>query len=89
MHRTEYPRGEIARLGKKIYDEKLRSLLEPQDNHKYVVIDVETGEYEVDQDELAAFDRARARRSDAPLYATRVGHGALCRIGGRFGVKKQ
>ena len=77
-------RGEIADRGTRIYDERLRQLLEPEHNGKYVVIDVETGEYELDEDHLAASDRAAAKRPGAPLYATRVGSRSLGRVGGRI-----
>ena len=75
--------GEIVERGTRIYEDRLRAILEPQHNGKYVVIDVETGEYELDDDHLAASDRAAARRPGAPLYATRVGSRSLGRIGGR------
>jgi len=72
-----------AERGARIYDQKLRGLLEPAHNGKYVVIDVDTGQYELDADHLAASDRAAARWPKAPLYATRVGSRFLGRIGGR------
>jgi hypothetical protein len=75
------PPGEIAKRGTRIYEDRLRDILEPRHNGKYVVIDVETGEYELDEDHLAASDRAAAKRPDAPLFATRVGSRSLGRIG--------
>jgi hypothetical protein len=75
------PAGDIARRGAHLYEERLRRVLEPQHNGKYVVIDVETGEYEIDADHLAASDRAAAKRPGAPLYATRVGARTLGRVG--------
>ena len=79
--------GDIAERGTRIYEEQLRCLLEPQHNGKYIVIDVETGEYELDEDHLAASDRAAARRPGAPLYATRVGFHSVGRIGGHLTAK--
>lgn len=77
MSTAPHPRGDIVDRGTRIYDERLRHLLEPQHNGKFVVIDVETGEYELDADHLAASDRAAAKRPGAPLYATRVGSRTL------------
>jgi hypothetical protein len=77
-------RSDIVDRGTEIYERRLRHVLEPQHNGKYVVIDVETGEYEVDEDHLAASDRAAAKRPGAPLYAARVGSRALGRVGGRL-----
>ena len=76
--------GSIAERGSRIYEERLREILEPQHNGKYVVIDVETGEYELDKDHLAVSDRAAAKRPGAPLFATRVGSRTLGRVGGRW-----
>ena len=78
--------GGIAARGARIYDERLRSILEPAHNGKYVVIDVETGDYELDADHLAASDRAAAKRPGAPLYAARVGFKSLGRVGARSSV---
>ncbi|NOT01023.1 MAG: hypothetical protein HOP29_10385 [Phycisphaerales bacterium] len=75
--------GDVVARGTRIYEDRLRSELEPRHNGKFVVIDVETGEYELDDDHLAASDRAAAKRAGALLYATRVGSRCLGRIGGR------
>jgi hypothetical protein len=83
MDMTKLPLGEISRLGAQIYNERLRPLLEPAHLGEYVVIDVETGNFEVDSDHLAASDRAAAKHPGAPLYATRVGMRTVGRIGGR------
>lgn len=80
--------SDTAERGAKFYQQQLRALLEPEHNGKYVVIDVETGEYELDEDHLAASDRAAAKRPGAPLYATRVGFGYLGRIGGRHATSR-
>jgi len=73
----------IVERGVKIYEEKLRQTLEPAHLGEFVVIDVETGEYEVDADHMTASDRAAAKREGAPLFATRVGSRSIGRIGGR------
>jgi len=78
----------IAHRGAQTYEQQLRHALEPQYNGKYVVIDVDTGEYELDDDHLAASDRAAAKRPGAALYATRVGSRSLGRIGGRLSAAK-
>ncbi len=82
MHTNGARVEQIAERGAKVYAEKLRPLLEPQYNGKFVVIDIETGEYEVGADHLAASDRAAAKCPGAPLYATRIGSRSLGRIGG-------
>ena len=55
---------------------------EPQDHGKYVAIDIETRQWEMDADEMAAGDRLRSRIPDAQIWMTRVGFGYTRRFGG-------
>ena len=48
MASQTYRRGEVSALGEAIYREKIRSRVEPQERGKFVVIDIETGDYELD-----------------------------------------
>jgi hypothetical protein len=72
--------------GTRIYDKQLRHILEPAHLGKYVVINIDTGEHELDHDWLAASNRAQARWPGAVCYATRVGSRAIGRIGGRMKI---
>ena len=74
---------EACRRGDEIYDRDIKPLVEPEHLGRFIVIDLETGDFEVDDNQLAASKRAAARRPDAPLYARRVGNATLGRIGGR------
>ena len=47
-----------------------------------MVIDIETGDYELDADDLAATKRALAKRPGAVLYGLRIGSPAAYRLGG-------
>ena len=49
---------------------------------KFVVIDIDTGAYEVDADELAASDRLLARYPDAQVWLRQVGS----RVGSRVAM---
>jgi hypothetical protein len=46
-----------------------------------VVVDIETGDYEIDADDLAATKRALAKRPDAVLYGVRIGYPTAYRLG--------
>ncbi len=81
--RPRFGREEHAALGDAIYERDLRELIEPGNMGKYVVIDVETGAYEVDASELAASDRLLARVPDAQVWLRRVGSRHARRIGSR------
>ena len=71
--KPRYSKEEFARLGDEIYDRDISPHVGPDDEGKFVVIDIETGAYEIDQDELAASDRLLARRLDAQIWTRRVG----------------
>ncbi len=75
---------ELAKLARQVYSERLRARLEPHEDGKFVVINLDTGEYEVDADDLTASDRARSRFGDAPLFVLRVGRPAAYHLGGAF-----
>jgi hypothetical protein len=76
-----YTKEEFARRGDAIYENELRSVLEPGNEGKFVAIDIETGTYEVDSDELAASDRLLTRVPNAQIWLRRIGS----RYAHRFG----
>ena len=82
MPHPRYSTEEVVRRGKALYEQQLQAQVEPGNTGKFLVIDIETGEYEIDRDEVAALKRAKAKRSDAPLYMLRIGHRAAYQIGG-------
>ena len=68
-----YSREEFARRGDDIYEREPRPVLEMGNEGKFVVIDIETGTYEVDTSELAASDRLVARVPNAQIWLRRIG----------------
>ena len=81
MPHPRFPSEEIVRRGEAIYERQIRDTVEAKHTGKFLVLDIETGDYEVDQDELAAVDRAKAKHPDAPLYLLRVGFPAAVTLG--------
>ncbi len=81
--KRRYSKEEFARRGDAIYESAVRPTLSPEDNGKFVAIDIETGEYEIDTDELAAGDQLRARIPEAQIWIVRVGSRYVHRFGGR------
>jgi hypothetical protein len=65
-----------------MYESEVRPRLKPEDDGKLVAIDIESGAYEVDEDELTAFDRLRARVPQAQIWLVRVGSRYVHRFGG-------
>jgi hypothetical protein len=82
MSQPSYRKEEFARRGDTLYETKIRPLVEAGNEGKFVVIDIETGEYEVDEDELKASDRLLKRVPDAQVWLVRVGS----RFARRFGA---
>jgi len=79
-------REEIARKGEAIYEQTLRPALEPKHTGQYLFINVETGEWEVDADQVAAAQRAATRFPGALLYGLKIGFPSVARIGVRSRV---
>ena len=74
---------EVVRRGQELYNRSIRSRVEPEHTGKYIVIDIGSGEYEIDIDHAAASNRAAAKHPGGSLFATRIGF----RTGGRIGAK--
>lgn len=73
MVTPRYSKEEFARRGDEIYERAVRPHVGEDDLGKFVVIDIETDDFEVDADELAASDRLLARNPNAQVWLTRVG----------------
>jgi hypothetical protein len=75
---------EIADRGDAIYENDVRRQLAADDEGKFAAIDIETGAYEIDVNDLAACDRLRARVPDAQIWGIRIGSRHVHRFGGRW-----
>ena len=88
MRHTNYPHGEVSRRGEEIYEREIRGLVEKDQMGKILVIDIESGEYEIDADPIAAGHRAHANHPDGVFYAIRIGYPAFAKVGGAWGNHK-
>ena len=59
--KRRYSKEEFASRGDAIYEKDVRPKLKTDDDGKFPAIDVESGDYAVDEDELAACDKLRHR----------------------------
>lgn len=80
---SRYSAEETARRGDEIYERDIRAQVEVAHREKVVAIDIDSGEYVIDDNALAASERLLAQHPDAEIWCVRVGHRALYRIGGR------
>jgi len=76
-----YTAQEVARRGKVLYERHIRPEVEHEHEGRFLVMDVESGEYALADDELAAFDLARKKTPEGVLYLIRVGRLAAHRLG--------
>lgn len=81
--RPRYDKEEFARRGDVIYEREVRPLFEQSDEGKFVAIDIETGAFEIDADELAASKRLRVRVPDAQTWLRKIGSRYVHRFGAR------
>ena len=83
--RTRGPVSEVGRLGREAFDRHVRPKLLPEDDGKYVAIDVDTGEYEIDADDCEAATRLQERRPGGRLWLERAGRPTAYVIRKRLG----
>ena len=82
MPNKDYQRGEVAALGREIYLKQIKRLMKNADKGKLVVIDVESGDYEMDVEHIEALHRLQKRRPNAVTAAQRVGYRTPYSMGG-------
>ena len=73
---------DVVTIGKSIYEKDILPRMTDADKGKMVVIDVYSGDYEIDRNSLSARDRLIERRPDAILYTGRVGYPTAHRMPG-------
>ena len=78
-------REEVARRGDEIFETHIAASIKSEEPQWYVVIDVTTGDYEIDANGLTASDRLLARHPDAQVWFRRVGS----RYASRFGARRR
>ena len=73
---------QIGQRGQALYDQQIRPQVEQDYQGKFLILDVNTGDYEIDAEDLTASERLLARRPDAALFGVRIGHRAAYRLVG-------
>ncbi len=88
MPYAKYSPKEVESRGEQIYEQQIRPKVEAGSKGKFVVIDIETGEYEIDDDDLQATKRALAKRADAVLYGLRIGYPTAYTMGAHIATRQ-
>ena len=72
---------EAGKFAEAVYQEKIRPTLTKADIGKFVIIDVNSGEYEIGDDDIEADQRLQERVPDVVGYIMRVGYSAAYSFG--------
>jgi len=83
VRQRRYPKEELAERGQKLYESGIRQQVETGNDGKIVAIDIETGEFEVDENVVSATNRLFARLPEAQPWIIRIGHRAVYHFGAR------
>ena len=73
--------------GRRHYERRIRDKVELKHKGKFLVIDNETGEYEIDIDDMVATKRLLVKYPDAVIYGVRIGFPTAYRISRNLSVK--
>lgn len=83
VREPRYSKEEFSQRGHKVYNTQVRSQVEEGNVGRIVAIDIETGEFEIADDSLAAAKKLLTRCPDAQIFGIRIGHRAVHRFGFR------
>ena len=71
----------VSAAARRIYDENLRPVLEPEHNDEFVAIEPVSGDYFLGRTLSEAIGASRSRYPDRLAHALRVGHQAAIHFG--------
>jgi hypothetical protein len=88
VRQRRYSKAELAQRGQALYESSIRQQVEVGNEGKIVAIDIETGDFEVDENLVTATNRLFERHPDAQPWVIRIGHCAVDHFGARSLKKK-
>ena len=81
MTTHKYSIDEVCDRGERIYEERIKALVEPQENGRFIVIDIESGDYEIADEGMDASRILRDRRPHSVRFGAKVGYPAAFNLG--------
>lgn len=81
MPHPRYTSAEIVQRGHTLYEQQIRTQVETQHAGAFLILDVETGDYEIDAEDVRALQRAKAKHPDGAFYIVRIGSPTAYRLG--------
>ncbi len=76
--------GELAKLGKKFYEEKLKPLLEPDHAGEFIAIEPYLKRYEIDKDEVQVMLKAKKKMPGSKFHFRKIGFEFAHKVGGSW-----
>ena len=89
MSHNKFTSEFVADRGKEIYHQQIQEKVESEHKGKFLSVDIKTGDYEIDTDDLSPTMRLLAKRPDAIIYSLRIGFEAAHRIGYKISIPTQ
>jgi hypothetical protein len=89
MSTLRHSREEIVERGQALYDRDVRDKIEQTRRGEFLALDIETGDYEIDPDEVEALKRVRERNIDGEFYVLRIGFPTAFRLGSSASVSER
>ena len=84
MSYSDWTAEEIGARGEEIYQQQIRDKVNPKYKGMFLVLDIETGDYEIADEDLEATKRLLAKNPKAMTYGVRIGYPATHGIGFSF-----
>jgi len=83
-----YTKEEMRRMAEVLYEKVIRGHVDEGNDGRIVAIDVDSGDYELDDESYPAVKRMLARRPEAQIYSFRIGYPAVVHFGGSFAPRQ-
>ena len=72
--KTEETAEQFGKRAADLYERVVKPKLKAEDDGKFVAVDANTGEFEVDEDDYLVVESLLARLPDADIWLKRAGH---------------
>ena len=82
MHHTEISREEVQARAEDIYQKDIRPKYEETHKGQICIIDIISGDYEIDKHRIDASRKLRERRPNGRTLTIRIGYPAVYTLGG-------
>lgn len=89
MPYTQFTPREVEARGEAIYRRRIRDKVSPAYTGQFLVIDIQSGAYEINGDDLIATQRLLAKYPRAVIYGLRIGYPTAYRIGRKSSQNQQ